>query len=305
MKLKKAIMIPLSLLIAIQIGCKKQPSEKEEDVLEFLDVPTVMMIDSTNAEISWTTNYPSNSVVYYGLTVAFEDTVFDDEERELHKVTVADLVPDTIYYFQVESTSDYFPGTASSDVDTFTTGMNELSYTMIGWRHFSDGDYANALTAFETAMQGNATYGEAFVGRGWCYIRLENLASALTDFDTGLGFDNTILVGYAGRALTHLAQQSYSEAIADARVVIDADSVYQFSYDTNIDHILVRLVLVQAYYATQDYESAQAQCNKIDPNNGLDPVLPGSWVVNGVTYGSYNEALLGLIQYLVLQQGGG
>ncbi len=301
MKLKKAIVIPISLLISVQIGCKKEPLEQEEGELELLDIPVVIMTDSTKAVISWETNLPSNSVVYYGLTDALEDTVVDEEEREIHNVELTDLVADTQYYFQVESRSDHFTGTARSDVAQFTTGMNEASYTLLGWTYFSEEDYINALTSFETALLGNSSYGEAYIGRGWCYIRLDNTEQAFSNLDTGLVLDNSVLVGYAGRALIHLSQQSYSQAIADAMVVIDADSVYQFSYDSSIDHILMRLVMAQAYYATQDYDQAQAQCDIIDPDNGLDPVLPATWSVDGVQYDTYIEALLPLIQYLVIQ----
>ncbi len=273
--------------------------------LSILSGPEVVQMGPISVEISWETNLPGNSVVYYGLTTALGDTVIDDEERELHAITLVDLMPDTVYYFMVESNSNNFSGVPQSPQSQFATQANEESHIVYGWLYFSQEEYINALSSFNDAIYLNSEYGPAYAGRGWVYLRMENYSSALENFDTGLGLDITQSVIYAGRSLINLAQQSYSEAISDAQIVINVDSTYQFEYETSINYILMRLVMSQAYYATQEYQLAQEQCDIIDPENGLDLVLPGTWVVNSVTYDTYLEALLGLIQYLVLQQGGG
>ena len=273
--------------------------------LEILSEPDVVQIGPVSVEISWETNYPGNSVVYYGVTTTLGDTISDNEERQFHTVILSDLLPDTVYYFKVESKSDYFSGEPQSTQSQFATQANEESYMVYGWSYFSQGEYIDALNSFNDAINLNSEYGPAYAGLGWVYLRMENYTSALEDFDTGLGYDITMLVIYAGRSLIYLTQQSYPEAINDAQIVINADSTYQFEYAAGINYILMRLVMSQAYYATQEYQLAQDQCDMIDPENGLDPVLPGTWVVNDVTYDTYVEALLGLIQYLVLQQGGG
>jgi tetratricopeptide (TPR) repeat protein len=273
--------------------------------LEIVSGPDVVQIDPVSVEINWETNYPGNSVVYYGVTTMLGDTISDNEERQFHTVILGDLLPDTVYYFKVESKSDYFSGSPQSTQSQFATQANEESYMVYGWSYFSQGEYIDALNSFNDAINLNSEYGPAYAGLGWVYLRMENYTSALEDFDTGLGYDITLLEIYAGRSLIYLIQQSYPEAINDAQIVINADSTYQFEYAAGINYILMRLVMSQAYYATQEYQLAQEQCDMIDPENGLDPVLPGTWVVNDVTYDTYVEALLGLIQYLVLQQGGG
>ena len=271
--------------------------------LEIVSGPDVIQLGPISVEISWETNLPGNSVVYYGITTALGDTVIDDEERELHAVSLVGLIPDTVYYYKVESNSDYFSGAPQSAQSQFATQVNEESHMVFGWTYFSQEEYTDALNSFNDAINLNSEYGPAYAGRGWAYLRMENYASALEDFDTGLGYNITLLVIYAGRSLIYLKQQSYTEAINDAQVVINADSTYQFEYEAGINYTLIRLVLSQAYYATQEYQLAQEQCDVIDPENGLDPALPSSWAVNGITYNTYLEALLGLIQYLVLQHG--
>jgi hypothetical protein len=299
--LKRWWITVLAIMIASPWGCKK---EKEGEELEIVTDPVVVMLESTVAEVSWETNLPSNSVVYYGLTEELGDTAVDEEEREQHVVVLSDLVPDTGYYFQVESSSEHFSGTPRSEVGQFQTAMNEASYVVAGWRLFGSEAYTEALTQFEQALVLNSGYAPGYIGRGWCLLRLGSVSGAREDFDAGLAIDATLLEGYVGRSVVLVGLQEYTGAIADGEVVLAADPEYVFAYDGRINHELVRLVLAQAYYATQQYEQAQAQCDVLAPNNGLDPVLPESWVVDGTSYDSYLEALLALIQYLVTQRGG-
>jgi len=261
--------------------------------------PVLTFINPTSVEIRWETNLPSQGVVYYGTTQALGDSVLGEQESDHHVVNLQDLLPDTVYYYVVANYSGYFDGRPVSDTSQFVTGLNEQTYLIQGWNYYIVKDYTSALTAFNSALQLNDTYGGAYIGRGWCYMKIGSLDNALSDFNTGLEQDNTLLVGYIGRSVLYLRQQSYAEAITDAMVVVDTDPEYVFAYNSGIDHVVARLVLAQAYYATQEYALAQDQCDTIDPANGLDPLLPDTWVVDNVTYDSYLEALLSLIQYLV------
>ncbi|GEM_PF-549461 len=261
--------------------------------------PVLTFENPTSVTIRWETNLPSRGVVYYGTTPTLGDSVLGEQESDHHLVKLEDLLPDTVYYYVVANYSDYFDGQPVSDTSQFTTGLNEQNYLVQGWNYYIKKEYANALTAFNAALQLNDAYGGAYIGRGWYYLKIGSMDDALSDFNTGLELDNTLLIGYIGRSVLYLQQESYAEAIADAIVVIDADPDYVFSYNSDIDHVLARLVLAQAYYATQEYTLAQEQCDVIEPANGLDPLLPQTWVVDNVTYDSYLEALLSLIQYLV------
>ena len=65
------------------------------------------------------------------------------------------------------------------------------------------------------------------------------------------------------------------------------------------------MILSEAYFAEQRYDLAQVTADGIAdreglPPSGLDPVEPATWVVDGVTYATYQAALAVVIQNLSL-----
>lgn len=59
--------------------------------------------DETSATITWTTDEPATSVVDYGLTVSYTNTVWDSAYGTSHSISLTGLSPDTSYHFEVVS----------------------------------------------------------------------------------------------------------------------------------------------------------------------------------------------------------
>ena len=300
--IKKILMI----ILVIGSGLLWYSCSPEEDKTEIQIVngPTTDLIAPTQVLISWETDLPGNSIVDYGQTTDVDLTFTDEEERQFHNVLLSGLTAKTRYYYQVTSISFIIDAGASSELSEFMTGENEESITQNGWIWFAQNEMDSAAFYFNQALSQNDEYGWAFIGLGWVQLRQGELLEALSNFNNGLTFDPTILDGRVGRAAINLSFNEYDNVISDGNYVLNTDADYVFEYDETVDYRDVHIFLAQAYYAKEDFETAQAHCNILDPNNDLDPALPSSWVVNGVTYGTYLEALLGLIQYLVLQYGG-
>lgn len=99
--------------------------EEEEDdstgpVISELDI----VIGSTTARITWTTDEESDSKVRVA-TESFDTTseyeTFEDDSLSLeHSILLDDLATSTMYYFLLSS-SDEYDNTSESDEDTFTT----------------------------------------------------------------------------------------------------------------------------------------------------------------------------------------
>lgn len=300
--IKKILMI----ILVIGSGLLWYSCSPEEDKTEIQIVngPTTDLIAPTQVLISWETDLPGNSIVDYGQTTDVDLTFTDEEERQFHNVLLSGLTAKTRYYYQVTSISFIIDAGASSELSEFMTGENEESITQNGWIWFAQNEMDSAAFYFNQALSQNDEYGWAFIGLGWVQLRQGELLEALSNFNNGLTFDPTILDGRVGRAAINLSFNEYDNVISDGNYVLNTDADYVFEYDETVDYRDVHIFLAQAYYAKEDFETAQAHCNILDPNNDLDPAMPSSWVVNGVTYGTYLEALLGLIQYLVLQYGG-
>ena len=299
--LKKILMI--LLLIGnglIWFNCSQEEDKAE---INIVNGPMTDLIAPTQVLVSWETDIPGNSIVDYGSTTDVDLTIIDDEERQFHNVLLSGLTAKIQYYYQVTSISYVTDVKTSSTLAEFMTGENEESITRNGWIWFAQNQMDSAAYYFNQALLQNDEYGWAFIGLGWVQLRQGDLLEALANFDTGLTFESTQLDGRVGRAAINLSFNEYNAVISDGNYVLNTDANYVFEYDETVDYRDVHILLAQAYYAKEDFESAQGQCNILDPNNGLDPALPSSWAVNGITYNTYLEALLGLIQYLVLQHG--
>jgi hypothetical protein len=70
-------------------------------------------ITATTATITWRTNTLSDSRVNYGTTTALGMSEYDSDDLTHHSILLEDLTPDTIYYFEVQSTDA--SGTTTDD----------------------------------------------------------------------------------------------------------------------------------------------------------------------------------------------
>ena len=95
---------------------------------------------ATTATITWTTDTPSNSRVFYGPTAGYgSQSPLDPSEVTSHSVTITGLSPETLYHFKVVSANPY--GSAESGDLTFTTTqlMTEIVVDNLdpGWTNTS------------------------------------------------------------------------------------------------------------------------------------------------------------------------
>ena len=77
---------------------------------------------SSSVTVSWTTDIPGNSLVQYGLTSEFSDSVGDSAQSTSHSLTVNNISPSTTYYYIVASSNGTV--SATSGENTFTTSAS-------------------------------------------------------------------------------------------------------------------------------------------------------------------------------------
>lgn len=106
------------------------------------DVAAVSGVDT--ATITWTTNEPSDSTLYYGISPSLFLEVHDSEMVTTHSIEITGLEPSLTYYFDVES-ADYANNSQRDDNGgahyNFTTllGVSTTSkYGYVGWVKESD-----------------------------------------------------------------------------------------------------------------------------------------------------------------------
>jgi hypothetical protein len=90
---------------------------------------TTSNITTDSATITWTTDQTSDSLVEYGTTTAYGNSVSDSTLTTSHSITLSGLSSETTYYFKITSTNSYGFSTTSGD-NTFTTLSPPSSITL-------------------------------------------------------------------------------------------------------------------------------------------------------------------------------
>jgi hypothetical protein len=94
-----------------------------------VSVIAVEALASTTAGVTWTTDEPADSQVFYRKTgdLAYQESALDGNLVTAHSVPLEGLMPSTQYQYHVASTDAGGNTTTSAD-DTFTTQSNSFTY---------------------------------------------------------------------------------------------------------------------------------------------------------------------------------
>lgn len=181
---------------------------------------------------------------------------------------------------------------------------NELAsvVTEEGWTQYTNGEYAQALDQFNLAIEFNPNYADAYNGQGWSYTRLDSLDEAIGCFEQAIEKGPSAPTdALVGKAAIFLHRADFDSAASCAEMALEADSLYVFQHDPNVDWRTVHLISAQAYYGLGEYVHARREVEILDSTCVPDAIDPATWVVGGTAYASYEEALLMAIERLLEQ----
>ncbi|MCR4437897.1 MAG: tetratricopeptide repeat protein [bacterium] len=177
-----------------------------------------------------------------------------------------------------------------------------------GWRYFEAKDFAEAVNCFSTALNMNPSDSIAAIahcGLGWSQARQRAYEVAHNNFTFSVQKDSTtpgpyVADSYAGRAATFFRMNLYSEAISDVKKALSSTGTYEFVHDRTVRFTDLHFLMAEAYYHTRQYQMAQ---EKVDFLRALFALPPINWtvvpyMVDGLGYGTYQEALLKAIEGL-------
>lgn len=133
----KRILAVVTIIAAFSLYCAAQSQSSmgtANSGVQITNGPGADNITPSTAVIFWNTNLPSGAVVRYGTDEdKLNQTAMAPSGQTDHKVTLTNLQPGTVYYFQVSATagrSDTAAGTKSG-IGTFKTkskGGEEQKY---------------------------------------------------------------------------------------------------------------------------------------------------------------------------------
>ncbi|MCB0278338.1 MAG: hypothetical protein KDD94_02470 [Calditrichaeota bacterium] len=152
----------------------------------------------------------------------------------------------------------------SSDNETNSSPEQQ---SKMAWEEFSSGNYDDALAGFNQALEKDSTLIEAISGKGWVLILLDDLQSAeqVLSIDPAKMTDDMT----AGLAFIYNAIGDYQNSI-DYSLTLLLNPNWVFTYDPNIDHTDIRLVLAQDYISIGDFENAKITFLVIEPTFEAD-----------------------------------
>lgn len=119
------------------------------------DVHATVLAES-EAALAWTTTSPSNSTVYFGPTAALGSQAGNPLLVTAHSVSLSGLTPNTLYYYDVESTDSQGNGVRDDNGGlhyTFSTDTNRDVLLVLGDATFTK----------------KQSYENAFARSGWTY----------------------------------------------------------------------------------------------------------------------------------------
>jgi tetratricopeptide (TPR) repeat protein len=184
-------------------------------------------------------------------------------------------------------------------------GLTAEEQNEAGWESYNKGNFSGAAMHFGVALEVDPGLVEARLGMAWADAQEGRCATALAGFEEVIktGTYSRVTDAHAGRAAAALASGEDSLAAISGQIVLGRAPDYFFRRHPHYNYRDVRLIMAQAYFGLAQYEYAQTQVDLLYVN-GLDTEDPGSWVVGGVEYPTYESALLMLIELLWSSEGG-
>lgn len=282
--------------VLLAVSCSKSPTEAKK-IPQIIVAPKVTNITSISADIRWETDVAANSTVRYGAVAGqLALTVNNSAQETVHFIRLTALKSGTPYYYAVESENQ--DGASSSAEAQFITLPNLDQVIAEAWSAYQEKNYSLSISRFAAALEQYPTNVAILTGLGWCHLAapVDSLIKAVGFFDKAILSSPSYVDALAGRGFALLALKKYNAAIEDLFKILSINPAYVFEKNNEVTVADVRLALAMAYFYKQDLPNSQTLLNQLAPDNGLDPHVSTTWVVDAVAYDDYAGALLAWLE---------
>lgn len=256
--------------------------------------PGASAIDHERATVTWSTDEDATSVVKYGRTTSYSDSVVSSAYVKSHSADLTGLDALSLYHYRVYSADEAGNMVTSSD-RTFTTASPVGKFINEGWDFFEDGEYDSSLARFHAAEALEPDDIEVLEGLAWVYLYMYEFAECEAALEDAFGLDPDREDCLVAAAFLHQAVEAFEEAIEAAEDALgEIGSSYVFEHDTDVTDEDVRYSLIIALAGTGDFIAALEHAMVIDASIDIDPEDPGTWG----TRSTFEEAMIALIEDL-------
>ena len=163
----------------------------------------------------------------------------------------------------------------------------------IGEAHRFKGENAEAFDAYNLAIERNADFGPAYLGRARVLPYINERADILDDLDKAIDKSPDFAEAYLERARYYIGKNKLDDALADL------ESAQEYAPES----ALVAVELAQVYFAQEEYEDALAAAKRAYE---LDITVLDTYLLLGRIYevnGQIEDAVGVLQTYLLYEEG--
>lgn len=291
----------LAALLSLSVfRCEKEVTKvrSDEDAPVLETEPAILEINGISAKIYWVTDEPCSVNVRYGLVTETDTlTRSDSEFRQIHTVTLTDLLPNSEYFYLTLS-YDVAGNSTVSPPETFTTPGDTVNYINYGWDAFENDNFADARGFFTDYLAAFPENAEALTGYGWALTRLDSFAAAIDQYSLATELDEQYTDAYSGISLAFYLDSNYTDCINSIEYLQELDDHYIFIHDTTYTYVDTRLMLLDSYVQSTLIDEAVEMLDSYYPDFTLDP-NDSSWVVADSVYDTIDDALLHTVQLII------
>lgn len=172
-----------------------------------------------------------------------------------------------------------------------------------GWSSFTGGNLTGALSDFDQAIALDPDLGDAYVGQGWARLGLATdgaaMLAAVSSFDQANAHGETGPDVDAGRAAARLGAGGSNLGAADtaAQAALAQNANFVFEHKTSFDRRDLFLIEAFARAGQGNLPSALTAAEQVR-DSGIEQSTPGTWVVGGATFPTFEAAVLAFLHQL-------
>lgn len=283
------------LILFVFVSCEKIIYTTDNTDPTITIQPSIIEATDNSVQLYWKTDEACHAEVYYGISEGKDSVYTDIENRQIHAVILEELLPKMTYNCRVKVWDFVDNGPVESDEFIFTTLPNEFSYLREAWEKYAEQNYTNAAVLIGESLKINDYNPEIIATSGWIFLKNNQTDSARVAIESAYQLSPYMPLALTGRALLAQLDGLPADVITNCQIVISREPEWEYQYNSSINIHLVRLLLAEAFVQTDQSINAQNQLDIAWPDNGLDPNIPASWIVNSESFTDYTLALLAAI----------
>ncbi len=162
-----------------------------------------------------------------------------------------------------------------------------------GWSYFTMDSLNNANNLFNEALKNDSANVGAHVGKGWSLLLMQQGDKDSSGFHLQKGIADSLwkLDAHCGLAVVNFIRTQYASVLSPVNTVLSESPTYVFGYKQSVDWKDLIIIKAQVQYFEKDYWNAWQTLDNLSHEFDLDPDASETWVVQSVTYYSFEAAL--------------